>query len=67
MSTVEETGCWCACVRACVREAGWTRTVREELAEHEGVVGLGVVLGKMDVFVHVEGDDVLEAGSAVGG
>ena len=32
----------------------------EELAEHEGVVGLGVVLGQVDVLVHVEGDDVLE-------
>ena len=49
---------------------GRERTVREELAEHEGVVGLGVVLGQADVLVHVEGDDVLEAaprraGSAV--
>lgn len=38
------------------------RTVREEVLEHEGVVGLWVVLGKPDVFIHVEGDDVLEAG-----
>ena len=34
--------------------------MREELAEHEGVVGLGVVLRKGDVLVHVEGDDMLE-------
>ena len=32
----------------------------EELAEHEGVVGLGVLLGEADVLVHVEGDDMLE-------
>ena len=32
----------------------------EELAEHEGVVGLGVVLGQADVLGHVEGDDMLE-------
>ena len=38
-----------------------TRTVREELAEHEGVVGLGVVLRELDVLVHVEGHDMLEA------
>ena len=38
------------------------RTVREELAEHEGVVGFGVFLGQPDVLVHVEGDDVLEPG-----
>ena len=38
-----------------------TRTVREELAEHEGVVGLGVVLGEPDVLVHVEGHDMLES------
>ena len=35
--------------------------MREEFAEHEGVVGLGVVLGKTDVFVHVEGHDVFES------
>lgn len=34
--------------------------MREELAEHESVVGLGVVLGEADVLVHVEGDDMLE-------
>lgn len=32
----------------------------EELAEHEGVVGLGVILGQTNVLVHVEGDDMLE-------
>ena len=35
--------------------------MREEFAEHECVVGFGVVFGKSDVFVHVECDDVLEA------
>ena len=34
--------------------------VREELAEHEGVVRLGVVLGQADVLVHVERDDIRE-------
>ena len=38
------------------------RTVGEELAEHEGVVRLGVVLREPDVLVHVERDDVCEAG-----
>ena len=38
------------------------RTVGEELAEHEGVVRLGVVLREPDVLVHVERDDVREAG-----
>ena len=33
----------------------------EELAEHEGVVGLGVVLWELDVLVHVKRDDMLEA------
>ena len=36
------------------------RTMREELAEHEGVVGLGVVLRQAHVLVHVERDDVFE-------
>ena len=35
--------------------------VREELAEHEGVVRLGVVLGQLDVLVHVERDDMFES------
>ena len=37
--------------------------MRKELAEHEGVVGLGVVSWEADVLVHVEGDDMLEAGT----
>ena len=37
------------------------RTVREEFAEHEGVVGLGVVFGELDVLVHVERHDMLES------
>ena len=36
-------------------------TVREEFAEHEGVVGFGVVFGKSDVFVHVECHDMFES------
>ncbi len=40
--------------------------VGEEVAEHEGVVGFGVVLGEADVFVHVEGYDVFEAGGVCG-
>ena len=35
--------------------------MREELAEHEGVVGLGVVLRELRVLVHVERDDILES------
>lgn len=35
--------------------------VGEEFAEHECVVGFGVVFGELDVFVHVECDDVFEA------
>lgn len=34
--------------------------MREEFAEHEGVVGLGVVFREPDVLVHVECDDILE-------
>ena len=34
--------------------------VVEEVVPHEGVVALGMVLGKADILVHVEGDDVLE-------
>ena len=37
--------------------------MREELAEHEGVVGLGVVLREPDVLVHVEGYDMTERDS----
>ena len=44
-----------------VRRAHEGRTVREELAEHEGVVGLGVVLRELDVLVHVEGNDMFES------
>ena len=48
-----------------VREQlGWTgrgRTVGEEFAEHEGVVGLGVVLRQVHVLVHVERDHMLES------
>ena len=43
------------------QDGGRRRTVGEELAEHEGVVGLGVVLGQRDVLVHVEGHDIFEA------
>ncbi len=32
--------------------------VLEEVFPHEGVVGLGVVAGDVDVFVEVEGGDV---------
>lgn len=35
--------------------------MREELAEHEGMVGLRVVLRQPDIFVHVKGDDMFEA------
>ena len=35
--------------------------MREEFAEHEGVVGLGVVFREPDVLVHVECDDVFES------
>jgi hypothetical protein len=38
------------------------RTVGEEFTEHECMVGLWVVLGKTDVFVHVERDDMFEPG-----
>lgn len=34
----------------------------KELAEHEGVVGLGVLAGDTNVLIHVESDYVLEAG-----
>ena len=34
--------------------------MREEFAEHEGVVGLGVVLREADVLVHVERHNILE-------
>lgn len=35
--------------------------MREEFTEHEGVVGFGVVLGEVNVLVHVECDDILKA------
>lgn len=38
------------------------RTVGEELAEHEGVVGLWVVFWELDVLVHVKGHNMLEPG-----
>ena len=37
------------------------RTVREEFAEHECVVGFGVVFGKSDVLIHVECHDMFES------
>ena len=40
-------------------------TVREELAEHEGVVGLGVLPGNANILVHVECDDIFEADLAL--
>lgn len=33
----------------------------EEFAEHESVIGFRVVLGEVDILVHVEGDHILEA------
>ena len=36
-------------------------TVREELSEHERMVGLGMVSRKTNVFVHIEGHDIPEA------
>ncbi len=36
--------------------------MREELAEHERVVGLGVIAGQAHVLVHVERDHILESG-----
>ena len=33
----------------------------EELAEHEGVVGLGMVLWQTNILVHVEGHDMLKS------
>lgn len=35
--------------------------MRKELAEHEGVIGLGVVSWEADILVHVECDDMFEA------
>lgn len=35
--------------------------MREELAEHECVVRLGVVAWEADVLVHVERDDMFES------
>ena len=40
--------------------------VREELAEHECVVGLWVVLGQSDVLVHVERHHMLESVQGLG-
>lgn len=37
-------------------------TVREEFTEHEGVVRFWVIFRETNVFVHVEGDYVLEPG-----
>lgn len=36
----------------------------KELAEHEGVIGLGVVSWEADILIHVEGDDMFEAGTS---
>lgn len=33
----------------------------EKLAKHEGVIRLRVIAGKPYVFIHVEGDHILEA------
>ena len=38
--------------------------VVEEVRGHEGVVAFGVFLGKAHIFVHVKGDNVLEADAA---
>jgi len=35
-------------------------TMREEFAEHEGMVRFWMVARKPNIFVHVECDDVLE-------
>lgn len=34
--------------------------MREELAEHEGVVRLRMILWEANVFIHVEGYNMLE-------
>ena len=41
------------------------RTVREEFAEHECVVGFGVVFGKSDVLIHVECHDMFESNQRI--
>ena len=38
-----------------------THTMGKEFTEHESVVGLGVILGKSDVLIHVEREDILES------
>lgn len=38
--------------------------MRKELAEHKGVVGLGVVPREAHILVHVERNDMLEAGTS---
>ena len=38
--------------------------MQKELTEHKGVVGLGVVSWGADAPVHVEGDDMFEAGTS---
>ena len=47
-----------------VEDGRGVRTVRKELAEHEGVIRLGVVSWETDVLVHVEGNDMFEAGTS---
>lgn len=33
----------------------------EKFAEHEGMIRFGVIAGKSHIFIHVEGDHILEA------
>ena len=40
--------------------------MREEFAEHECVVGFGVVFGKSDVLIHVECHDMFESNRRMG-
>lgn len=35
--------------------------LREEFTEHKGVVGLGMVLGEVNILVHIERDDIFKA------
>lgn len=34
--------------------------MREEFAEHEGVIGFGVIARESYIFVHIEGYNILE-------
>lgn len=60
MSTIQKRKGMLTHTRVLEKSKTQKRTMRKELAEHEGMIRLGMVCSKSDVFIHIERHDVFE-------